>query len=201
MNQDQSKESLYWTQRYIENRMGWDIGYVSTPLKEYIDQLVDKNIKILIPGAGNAYEAEYLFQQGFRNVDILDISQKPLDAFSERVPKFPKAQLVLGDFFTLKGSYDLILEQTFFCSFVPTHENRISYTKQMANLLNKNGKLVGLWFDIPLTGDMEKRPFGGDKKLYLSYLEPYFNILCFEKCYNSIPERQGSELFGILKKK
>ncbi len=201
MTQSQSKENAYWTQRYDENRTGWDIGYVATPFKEYIDQLTDKKINILIPGAGNAYEAEYLFQNGFCNVHVLDISQNPLDTFAQRVPDFPKSQLILGDFFTLKGNYDLILEQTFFCSFVPTPENRSAYVSQMSNLLHQKGKLVGLWFDIPLTGDMEKRPFGGDKKEYLSYLETHFKTNIFEKCYNSIPERQGNELFGIFIKK
>ncbi|MEW7290354.1 methyltransferase domain-containing protein [Aquimarina sp. 2304DJ70-9] len=201
MTKNKSQESLYWSQRYTENRIGWDIGYVATPLKEYIDQLTDKTIKILIPGAGNAYEAEYLFQQGFQNVFVLDISPEPLDAFAERVPDFPKSQLLLADFFTLEGNYDLILEQTFFCSFIPTRKNRAAYVAQMANLLKPEGKLVGLWFDIPLTEDMEKRPFGGDKELYLSYLETHFNVLTFEKCYNSITPRQGNELFGILKKK
>ncbi|AXT62791.1 methyltransferase domain-containing protein [Aquimarina sp. AD10] len=201
MNKNQSEESSYWTKRYAENRTGWDIGYAATPFKNYIDQLTDKSIKILIPGAGNAYEAEYLFQNGFYNVYVLDISQTPLDSFLERVSNFPKSQLLLGDFFTLSGDYDLILEQTFFCSFVPTPENRFAYVKQMANLLTTNGKLVGLWFDIPLTGDMEKRPFGGDKQLYLSYLETNFNTVTFEKCYNSIPERLGNEFFGIFLKK
>jgi len=201
MVKNQSQESRYWTQRYTENRTGWDIGYVATPLKEYIDQLTNKNIKILIPGAGNAYEAEYLFKNGFKNVHVLDISQTPLDAFAQRMPDFPKSQLILGDFFTLQGNYDLIIEQTFFCSFVPTQKNRKAYARQVANLLSKKGKLVGLWFDILLTGDMEKRPFGGTKEEYLSYLELYFKTATFEKCYNSIPERQGNELFGIFVKK
>jgi len=196
-----SKESKYWTQRYAENRTGWDIGHVSTPIKEYFDQILDKNIKILIPGAGNAYEAEYLFTKGFRNIFVLDISQTPLDAFAQRVPDFPESQLLLDDFFSVTGSYDLILEQTFFCSFIPTTKNRTAYVKQMASLLKPQGKLVGLWFDFPLTKDMEKRPFGGNKALYLSYLQTYFNTKTFEKCFNSIPPRQGNELFGIFIKK
>jgi len=44
-------ESIYWTERYDEDRTGWDIGYPSTPIKSYIDQLDDKALKILIPGA------------------------------------------------------------------------------------------------------------------------------------------------------
>ena len=50
----------YWNNRYLENDFGWDTGSITTPLKTYIDGLTDKSLKILIPGAGNSYEAEYL---------------------------------------------------------------------------------------------------------------------------------------------
>ena len=197
------EEQDYWTKRYQEESTGWDIGYPSTPIKEYIDQLEDKSISILIPGAGNAYEAEYLWKQGFRNVFVMDISEFPLKQFQERNPDFPKSQLLLEDFFQHKAEYDLIFEQTFFCSFVPTNENRNRYVKQMASLLKPKGKgkLVGVWFNIPLSGDMEKHPFGGNKDLFLSYLEQSLETITFKKCYNSIPPRMGNELFGIFRNK
>ncbi len=195
------EEQDYWTKRYQEESTGWDIGYPSTPIKEYIDQLEDKSISILIPGAGNAYEAEYLWKQGFKNVFVMDISEFPLKQFQERNPDFPKSQLLLEDFFQHQAEYDLIFEQTFFCSFVPTNENRNRYVKQTASLLKPKGKLVGVWFNIPLTGDMEKRPFGGNKELYLSYLEQSLETITFKKCYNSIPPRMGNELFGIFRNK
>ena len=37
-----------WENRYLNNDIGWDLGEVSTPLKEYFDQLENKEIKILI---------------------------------------------------------------------------------------------------------------------------------------------------------
>ena len=188
----------YWSNRYREKRTGWDIGYPSTPLKEYIDQLTDKNIAILIPGAGNAYEAVYLYERGFKNVFIMDISLIPLDDFHNKYSNFPKDQLLHEDFFKHKGQYDLILEQTFFCSFPPTEENRNGYVQKMKSLLKRTGKLVGLWFDIPLTGDLEKRPFGGTKALYLEYFKPYFTNIKLEKAYNSIPAREQKELFGVF---
>ena len=52
--------SNYWQTRYLNAETGWDLGKVSPPLQAYIDQLSSQNLKILIPGAGNAYEAEYL---------------------------------------------------------------------------------------------------------------------------------------------
>ncbi len=188
----------YWSNRYEEERTGWDIGYPSTPLKEYIDQLTDKNITILIPGAGNAYEAVYLYEQGFENVFIMDISNAPLDNFQKQNPNFPKENLLHQDFFEHGVIYDLILEQTFFCSFPPTDKNRTDYAKKMKALLNPKGKLVGLWFNVPLTGDMEKRPFGGDKAIYTNLFTPYFKNISFKNAYNSIPARAEKELFGIL---
>jgi len=186
----------YWTRRYNEDKTGWDIGCPSTPLKTYIEQLENKTLKILIPGAGNGYEAEYLFNTGFKNVYILDITETPLNNFKRRNPSFPISQLILGDFFTHTATYDLILEQTFFCSFPPIEKTRNAYVKKMSNLLTAEGKLVGLWFNLPLLDDFEKRPFGGNKALYLSYLKPYFKVKTFEKCYNSIPNRD--EFFGIF---
>ena len=79
MNLNLSPE--YWSNRYQTNDFSWDIGEISTPLKEYIDQLSDKNIPILIPGAGNAYEAEYLHHKGCKNVFVLDYALEPLQNF------------------------------------------------------------------------------------------------------------------------
>jgi methyl halide transferase len=194
-------EKNYWSSRYQEKLTGWDLGDPSRPLKEYIDQLTNKDLRILIPGAGNAYEAEYLWNIGFKNVFVMDISKIPLENFKKRIPIFPDNQLIEGSFFEHKGKYDLILEQTFFCSFEPHPENRELYAKTMASLLKPNGKLVGVWFDIPLIpNEFTKRPFGGDKELYLSYLSPYFNVKLFEKCYNSIAPRAGQELFGVFER-
>jgi len=193
-------EENYWTTRYRESQTGWDVGRVSTPLKAYIDQLNDKELKILIPGAGNAYEAAYLWNIGFKNVHVLDISKIPLEALKQRIPDFPQSQLMHGNFFEHEGEYDLIIEQTFFCSFLPTQENRNNYAFKMAELIKPAGKLVGLWFNHPLT-DEENRPFGGSREEYLNYFSPHFDVQTFEPAHNSIEQRQGRELFGIFVRK
>ena len=120
-----SSDKEYWTQRYKDDLTGWDIGAVSTPLKTYFDQLTDKNMRILIPGAGNAHEAAYLHKQGFTNVFILDISEIPLNEFKKRNPDFTEEHLIEKDFFKHKGVYDLIIEQTFFCSIVPQRMKKV----------------------------------------------------------------------------
>ncbi|MDC8004796.1 methyltransferase domain-containing protein [Aureisphaera galaxeae] len=191
----------YWSQRYVDEKTGWDLGMVSTPIKEYVDQLKDKTLKILIPGAGNAYEAEYMFREGFKNLYIIDISPLPLENFKKRVPDFPSAQILQGDFFELNDTFDIIIEQTFFCSFPPIDNNREKYVAKMHDLLSENGKLVGVWFNFPFTGDLTKRPFGSTQKEYEALFSSHFTLDVFEESYNSVPDRRGQELFGILKKR
>lgn len=188
---------VFWSSRYRDGLTGWDLGAVSTPLKEYIDQLKNKKLKILIPGAGNSYEAEYLFKSGFSNVYIADISNEPLKNFRQRVPDFPKEHILHTDFFKIEQHFDLILEQTFFCA-LPV-EKRPLYARKLSELLSKNGKLAGVLFSFELTENGP--PFGGSREEYLKYFQKYFEIEVLEECYNSIKPRQGNELFIKFRKK
>src|SRR5438270_14029085 len=122
----------YWNKAYLDKDTGWDIGQPSTPLKEYFVSLTDKNIRILIPGAGNAYEGEYLLQNGFTNVTILDYAAEAIENFKKRIPDHKSARLLCEDFFLHKGKYDLIVEQTFFCALDPSL--RKAYADKMATL-------------------------------------------------------------------
>jgi len=128
------------------------------------------------------------------------VSSIPLQSFKERNPDFPEDQLLEGNFFELEGQFELIFEQTFFCSFEPTKELRGLYADKMASLLKRGGKLVGLWFNHPLVLDADKRPYGGSKDEYLSYLTIHLHLKIFDDCYNSIESRIGQEYFGIFEK-
>ena len=186
-----------WEQRYRENQTGWDIGAISRPLKDYFDQLENKELKILIPGCGNAYEAEYLWRKGFKNVHLLDLAISPLKNFEESNPDFPKDQLIHNDFFQYQGTFDLIIEQTFFCAIEPNM--RQDYVEKSKKLLKKNGKLVGLFWAVDLNEDHP--PYGGSKEAYIEYFEKDFEIVTLEEAHNSIHARSGRELFAILRKK
>jgi thiopurine S-methyltransferase len=195
LNLDLSEKA--WDNRYQTNDIGWDLGEISPPLKAYFDQLENKDLKILIPGGGNAYEAEYLFNLGFTNVFVVDLSKTALENIKQRIPNFPASQLILGDFFDLEIQFDLVIEQTFFCALNP--ELRQKYVSKMKSILTGKGKLVGLLFDAPLYTN--RPPFGGSKKEYLNYFKEDFSIEIFDKCYNSVKSRRGKELFIRLLKK
>jgi len=97
--------ATYWNNRYLQDDFGWDLGSISTPLQTYFDQLTNKEAFILIPGAGNAYEAEYLVNAGFTNVFVCDLAQEPLINLKKRCPSFKEENLLLIDFFNLPGSF------------------------------------------------------------------------------------------------
>lgn len=190
-------DKSYWERLFIDKDMPWDVGYVSTPIKEFIDQLTDKNLKVLVPGCGNGYEAEYLYNAGFKNTFILDWSDTAINNFISRSPDFPAENIFTQDFFTHNQKYDLIIEQTFFCAL--SRDLRKSYVEKIHELLLPERKLVGLLFNREFS--KHGPPFGGSKEEYKELFEPYFNFKYFDNSYNSIPPRDGSELFiNFIKK-
>ena len=189
--------SKFWEERYLKGEDKWNVGEISTPIKEYIDQITNKKIKILIPGAGNGYEFEYLIKNGFENSFVVDYAATPLENINKRIPNLDENQLINSDFFELEGNFDLIIEQTFFCALNP--ELREDYVRKMKLILNPKGKVAGLLFQFPLTA--EGPPFGGSKEEYITLFQKDFNIITMEMAYNSIASRKNKELFVIFEKK
>jgi len=181
----------YWSRRYIEKNTPWDMGITSPPLTGYLQRLSHKSQKILIPGAGNAYEAEWLWKNGFKNVFVAEVAPEPLEALKHRVPNFPSENLILQDFFDHTEQYDLIVEQTFFCALSPSM--RSDYVLKAKELLKPGGRLIGVLFDFPLTE--QGPPFGGGFHQYLQLFSQHFKVYKLERCYNSIKPRAGREFF------
>lgn len=194
---DQLKENTqkYWDERYQNSKTDWDMNQVSPPLKIYIDSLNDKKINILIPGCGNAYEAEYLLQCGFENVSLVDISKTLTDKLKEKF-KNNKIKIYNEDFFNHSGKYDLILEQTFFCALYP--ELRRNYIDHCEKLLKQEGKMAGVLFYKKMVGS--EPPFIASYEEYMALFSPKFTFNILEPCTNSIAPRLGSELFFEIEK-
>lgn len=187
-------DAEFWNNRYLQHQTGWDIGAPSTPLIQYTEQYADKSAAVLIPGCGNAYEAAQLLQQGFQNITVLDISTVLANELQERFRNTP-VRILNEDFFEHEGHYDLILEQTFFCALHPSMRKK--YVQHMTQLLKPGGKLAGVLFNRSFEGGP---PFGGNKEEYLDLFSPEFTIKKMELCTNSIPPRQGAELFFIAER-
>lgn len=195
-NEPVKLDGNYWSNRYIVGTSFWDLGEVSPPLKNYIDQLGDKNIRILIPGCGNTHEADYLLKMEFTDITVIDIAPALVAQLKEKYKGHPHIKIILGDFFQHEGEYDLILEQTFFCAIDPALRN--DYVAKMQELLAPNGKLVGVLFNRQF--EEQGPPFGGNKKEYELIFAKDFIFKTFEPCYNSFSKRKDAELFINLEK-
>ncbi len=197
MKKGEKLDSGFWEERWQSQLTQWDIGFASPPLVRYIDRLVDKTARILIPGAGSAYEAIYLHKKGFQNVFVCDWASSSFSHLKAVCPDFPKEHLITGDFFNLDLSVDLLIEQTFFCAIAP--EIRTDYVNKAYDLIKTGGLLAGLLFSIefPFKGP----PFGGNIKMYEKLFSPSFDIIKMEIEENSIPSRSGNELFIEMKKR
>lgn len=183
----------YWNSLYDKDETGWDIGFPSPALKEYIDQLNKKKLAILIPGCGNAYEAEYLLAQGFTNVTVIDIAPSLTAALETKFKNEAgkSIKIVTGDFFNHEGKYNLVLEQTFLSALDPSV--RPQYVDKMHSLLVKAGHLTGVLFGQVF--EEEGPPYGGTLQEYKLMFSKKFKIKKLEPCYNSIERRKGSEVF------
>lgn len=191
-----TSSSEYWDHRYLANETEWDMHQVSPPLKSYIDKLADKELTILIPGCGNAYEAEYLLEKGFKNVTLIDLSKVVTDRLKEKY-KNKSISVVNKNFFDHSGKYDLILEQTFFCALDPSL--RKNYVEKCYELLNKGGKIAGVFFNKSFT--KIEPPFVASDEEYGQLFQSNFSFLKFENCTNSIAPRMGFELAFEFEKK
>ena len=123
-------DKAYWDSRYQSDNIKWDIGYVSQAIKNWFDIQENKNLSILIPGAGSGYEVSYAHQLGFKKVFYMDISSEAVNLFKSKNTSFPENRILSTDFFDLNLSsyFDVIIEQTFFCAQSPS--KRVKYVKK-----------------------------------------------------------------------
>lgn len=183
----------YWNIRWENEETGWDLGKVSTPIADYFLQAKDLEMKILIPGCGNAHEAQFLLDKGFTNITLLDISPKACEILSKKFPP-EKVNIVCEDFFNHQGKYNVIVEQTFFCALHP--DFRKKYVEKMHELLAEKGKLLGLMFVKNFGNPFP--PFGGSLEEYRNLFQKDFYIKILEPCKNSILPRKNTEAFFLF---
>lgn len=192
---DKPLDKDYWDAQYKAKSTGWDLGQVSPPIKEYIDTIYSKNCRILIPGCGNTYEAEYLLQKGFTNITVIDIARTLVENIKQKFADNSNIKIIQGDFFEHQGEYELIIEQTFFCALAPTMRQK--YVWKMHQLLVEGGRLAGLLFNRTFE---VSPPFGGSKEEYEKLFKGAFGPLKMNVAPNSIAPRANSELFFEFKK-
>jgi methyl halide transferase len=187
---DRPLDAEYWDAQYRAGETGWDLGMANPALAAFFDSIENKNLRILIPGAGNAYEAAYLLERGFSNISIVDIAPSLIEALRKRFEGQSGINLYCGDFFAHQGEYDLIIEQTFFCALPP--QKRAHYMVHMHKLLASGGKLAGLWFNREFESGP---PFGGNIEEYKSLFIGAFHAEKLNLAPESVLPRKDTEVW------
>ena len=196
---ENSLDNSFWNLRYQNKQTGWDLGQVSEPIKKWFENQENKKINVLIPGAGKGYEVKYGFENGFENIFYMDFSTMAGDLFKETCPEFPKDQILIGDFFSLKKPlfFDVIIEQTFFCAIDPLL--RPNYIEKTNEILKENGEIIGLLFNREF--DTKGPPFGGTEKEYKELFNSKFNFKKFENSLlSSLPRKDDEFWIEFIKK-
>lgn len=185
----------YWSKRWADGRTNWDLGEAAPAIIQYFKDFQPQTIQILIPGCGNAYEAEALYKMGFTNITLVELVPEKAEELRVKF-KDTTIKVVNEDFFIHEGHYDYIIEHTFFCSFPVNLRN--AYAQKMCQLLKDGGKLIGLLFNRSFNKD--EPPYGGDIETYTKIFEPYFSEILISECTNSVAPRAGKEVFIKLQK-
>ncbi|MBK6785221.1 MAG: methyltransferase domain-containing protein [Saprospiraceae bacterium] len=194
-------DQSFWDNRYIGRDTPWALNCATPALTEYMEDK-KRDSSILIPGAGTSLEGIELMRMGFTHITFCDISPSAIAGAKSKVKEaysgvdFGNIKFIEGDFFALEGSYDYIMEQTFFCALPIKMRN--DYVEKMYRLLKKNGTLFGVLFRTEF--EREGPPFGGHIDEYKSLFSNFFYIKEISICTNSVPPRAGNELFFICKK-
>jgi SAM-dependent methyltransferase len=179
----------YWNNRFDTLNTPWDMGAPSPALINYFKTINNKNLRVLIPGCGAAHEAEWLIEAGFTDISLVDISSVACEQLINRFKN--KCKIYNENFFEHHGTYDLIVEQTFFCALPIDFRNQ--YLINMSRILVPTGVLAGLLFNKIF--DNAGPPFGATLDKYIDLFKPYFSQVNFTNCSLSIPPRAGTELW------
>lgn len=196
-----------WDQRYVDADTPWDLRGPTPEFTRIINEtdFFTEGARVLVPGCGRGYDVVTLAEANLR-VTALDFSaealkhlHKMLVAKGEDVQS--RVELVESDFFLFaKDSsrikqYDYVLEYTFFCAIPPS--SRKEYAFSLAQILNPNGQLLGLFFPI------EEReggpPYGVSESAIREAFDPFFAIEISQP-EQSIPPRKGREILVKMQK-
>ena len=190
-------DAEYWEQRHAASDTPWCLRMPSPPLSAYFDQVTDKDVSVLIPGAGHYHDALYLLNKGFTDITVCDISSTAIENIKKHIGPHSEVKYLQGDFFDIRDTFHYIAEQTFFCALHPSM--REAYVRKTDQLLKPGGTWIGVLFARHF--EQEGPPFGGDQNEYKTLFHKYLEIKNISMCYNSAKPRQDSELFMICKKR
>ena len=189
-----------WERHYRTNDLGWDLGEVAPPFVRLWEEKKISPCKAIIPGCGLGHEAIFLAERGFQ-ITAVDYTFGAVSHLKKVLNKKNiSGEVLRQDFFKLDAKYndsfDLMLENTFFCAINPTMRQK--YVLTAGRILKSGALLVGLFYETDKKGGP---PFNTRRSHLEEYFSARFAIEVLSKTPHSAAQRQGKEWLAIFKKK
>lgn len=188
-----------WADVYAnETKPRWNLGEPAEALKDMLPRLKLRKARVLVPGCGEGHDAAYFASQGHL-VTAVDFSDEGLQRGRELYAHLPNLQFLKQDLFQMgpehEGAYDVIFEHACYAAIDPARR------KDLAKLWNRwlapQGSFMGVFFPMYKP---EGPPFGATEWEIRERLKKNFRFLFWGRWKNSLPRRQGKELFVYASK-
>lgn len=194
---------MNWNQRYLQGDTPWDKGSAAPPLLDLLSMrsaLFPTHKNVLVPGCGAGYDVEAIASHGCQ-VTGLDIAPEAI-ARANKDSSHPNTDWQLGDFFdpslSNENRYHTIWEHTCFCAIPP--ERRVDYVQAAWNLLEPNGKLIGVFFLNTGNPAGVGPPFSVDRSELKDLFGEHFSLEWEAPPQNCYPGREEREWLMIWRK-
>ena len=137
INRKKHWETVYETKH--PNEVSWTQDKPKTSLDFILDTNVSKSAQIIDIGGGDSKLVDFLLEEGFENITVLDISEKALERAKIRLGnKAEKVQWIVSDIIDFKPeiSYDVWHDRATF-HFLTTKEQIQTYIEITKNWVSK----------------------------------------------------------------
>jgi SAM-dependent methyltransferase len=194
------EKSNYWMNVYkTESNPRWNLNQPAEALKDMIQRIKLPKSRILVLGCGEGHDAA-LFAEAGHVVTAVDFSNEALSRGKEKYRDLQNLHFHEMNMFHIptdwNQSFDVVVEHTCFCAIPP--DQRSELVRLWRRMLHEEGQLLSVFFV------MEKRagpPYGATEWEIRKRLQDYFQFLFWGRWRQSLPQRQGLELFVLAKKK
>ena len=117
MSEHDYGSSSYWDKRYREEKKPFDWYQPYKNLKGIVDDLLKgrEDPHILYVGCGNSLVANEMYEEGYKQIDCIDISQVIVEKMSEEYASYPGLTFRVMDVTDMaeykKETFDLVLDK------------------------------------------------------------------------------------------
>ncbi len=190
---------IFWESRYRQGNTGWDLGQPAPPFVGLLSEPdAPPPSPMIVLGCGRGHDAVFFAQHGFQ-VTAVDFARPAIeDAQRAAHAASVDINFVQHDLFTLPPSFDhqfaYMLEHTCFSAIPP--DRREEYAQLGRRLLAPEGLYIALFFAHGKPGGP---PFNTTASEIRTLFSPYFSIQTLQPPSRSVEQRQGEELFALMR--